>query len=176
MIELEKKWLLKEMPNLEDHGLKLIKSEMFVQTYLGKNERLRAIDSSLSSEVEYQHFTKTPNGNGSSVEDLTILTEEQYATMLENGVSDILKGRVTFHHEESGLNYEVDLLKFEYPRLDIGILEIEFQDKYGTMEDVDAEFTLPDFMSQYVLLDVTGNPNFTNYSLSIARENGEVMI
>jgi len=171
MLEIEKKWLLREIPDLTQYGFKELKKETIFQTYLSESERLRRIASTEHpGKTVYKHFKKTYVAKGACTEEPKDITEEEYTELFNNsGIADLVKGRTTWLDPEGVYEYEVDYIHYRYPDISIGLLEIEFQKNFKTMEEIDAAFKLPDFMDKYVLMDVTGNPKFTNFNLARKR-------
>jgi hypothetical protein len=172
MIELEKKWLLKGTPkNLNELSeFEFVKGEFILQSYLSETERIRYIqDPEGKEDDKYQHFFKTRTGNGSAVEELTSITKQEHLEYHTKAIRELSKTRATFKHLETGLNFELDLIEFELAetgRVNILLLEVEFQDTYNSMAEVDENFVMPDIFEEFVLMDVTDNKNFSNFSLA----------
>ena len=167
-IELEKKWVLKEIPDLTKYGFELIKAEKLVQSYLSKTERLRIISKPGAKIKEYQHQTKTKIAEGQSIEEAKVITEKEYNKYHKLAYKELIKVRRTYLDISNGYTYEIDHLKFASPRVDIILMEVEFQDKFDTLAAVEANFELPVIFDKYVLADVTDNPLYSNYSLAQA--------
>jgi hypothetical protein len=167
MLEIEKKWLMKEVPDFTSLGFKSQGVVQITQTYLNENERLRATTSEWGRKVIYQHFTKTRVGVGSCVEALTDITQEEYEERWRTGIKQVRKSRETWLDPSTGLYYELDQLKFfQANRVNVILLEVEFQDKYKTMEEVNANFVLPDAIDNCMLFDATDNAKMSNYALA----------
>jgi hypothetical protein len=173
MLELEKKWLLKRVPDFESHSFEIVAAEEYLQSYLSKSERLRRIYDILTNDgtVIYQHFTKEKVGPGTSIEAHRTLDEEEYEELHHRAVRELTKARLTVRDPETGYVYELDEFDFNPPHVRILMLEIEFQDKYTTIEEVDYNFRLPSFVQDCVLADVTGLDSCSNWAL--AQEIGE---
>lgn len=167
MIELEKKWLLRGAPNFERLGFERISVEAYVQTYLSKNERIRSIENMLEKEpIKFMHYVKEKIGRGQSLEDFREIDEDEYDELYTKGVRELEKVRLTLKDPKTGLHYEIDEFDFELPRLKLLMLEVEFQDLYSDMDEVDLNFQLPDLIRQEVLADVTGLNSCSNWSLA----------
>jgi hypothetical protein len=167
MLEIEKKWLMKQAPGFTSLGFKSLGMVQITQTYLNENERIRQVISEWGRKTSYQHFTKTRVDIGSCVESLTIITEAEYDAYWLKGIRQVRKTRETWLDPSTGLHYEYDVLKFSSGnRNNILLLEVEFQDKYKTMEEVDANFTLPKEIDDCMLFDATDNPRMSNYALA----------
>jgi len=167
-IELEKKWVLKEVPDLTAYGFEVVKAEKIVQSYLSKEERLRIISKPGSKIKEYLHQTKVKIGEGQSEETSKVITEKEYIKLYKSAYKELTKVRTTYLNLADNFIYEIDHLKFDKPRVDIVLLEIEFQDQFNDMLAVDVNFNLPEIFDKYILADVTDNPYYSNYQLAKA--------
>jgi len=165
-IELEKKWVLKEIPDLTNHNFEFIKAEKIVQSYLSKDERLRIISKPGAKIKEYFHQIKNKIGEGQSIEESKTITEKEYLKLHKSAYKELTKVRRTYLNVADGFTYEIDHLRFVSPRVDILLMEIEFQDKYQDLLEVDTYFELPEFFDKYILADVTSYPEFSNYQLA----------
>ena len=174
--ELEKKWLLTQLPKLPEDEFEILSVQTFSQYYLSPTERVRVIDDhgiKGSNRKWIEHFTKTiPDGNGASIEERTVIKESEYHLLLPYFKKKVEKIRTTWVHIESGLHYEFDYIPLggafsqDNKTSILVILEIEFQEFYMNIEEVNEKFILPSFMEQYVLLDATGLKQFSNYNLA----------
>lgn len=168
-IELEKKWLLKSIPNLtKTEGFQLISRETFRQSYLNSEERLRWTLSTSNTEDKLEYFKKVNISEGKCSEELKTLTEEEYIELVSKQISWLQKVRTTYIGPDS-FKYEFDDIKYrdKNNRSQFMLLEIEFQDKYSDMTEVDSAFKLPEILDPHVMMDVTGNNKFSNYYLSL---------
>lgn len=168
MIELEKKWLLKKplTNELLNHGFKLLSSDLLIQVYLNANQRLRWTVGMHGNPDKFEKMTKVHLENGMSEEGgIEYITQEEYEELLKSKVCWLRKYRTSYLGPD-GYKYEHD--EIHIPKgLVIHVLEVEFQDVYKTMEEVDKFYSLPKIIKDRVIDDVTGNSNFSNYNLSL---------
>jgi CYTH domain-containing protein len=156
-VEIERKFLLKSMPQIESSEV------VDIDQYYFKNngiwERARTWKST-KEEILYIHTIKRSISKGVNIEDEYFLTSEEFESFknkcLENtGSKFISKQRWIYPQNE--LNWEVDLFKCGFNLI---IAEIELPVK-------DYFLKLPDFIKDVMVMEVTGIKEFSNRSLAI---------
>lgn len=157
-LEIERKFLLKALPN------KKYDDKFDIDQYYWKNksgiwERARTYHSEISGD-SYIHTIKKSVSKSVNIEDEKELTLSQFNSFKKKCLSDtnsryISKERYVYNFGE--LKWEVDLFNNGYRLV---IAEIEIPKK-------EYKITIPDYISNVLLLEVTGLKQFSNRSLSI---------
>lgn len=158
-LEIERKFLLKSMPNKKADDI------FSIDQYYFKNksdiwERARTYHSDISGDT-YIHTIKTSVSKGINIEDEREMTLEEFLEFKrkcesrEGESRHICKERHVFN--EGNLKWEVDVFKSGYNLI---IAEIEIPKKT-------FKITFPDYISEVLLLEVTGLKQFSNKSLSL---------
>jgi len=160
-LEIERKFLLKTLPNL--NAKDSIKIE---QLYLKNGniwERLRSWESVKTGERKFIHTIKTSMGKGINMEDEKLVSEEEFNDFKEQCMKfdresrQIFKTRHIYDHPNTKLYWEVDEFHNNYRLI---VAEIEIPNK-------DYKIEMPKYISDVILLEVTGLKQFSNRSLSI---------
>lgn len=159
-IEIERKFLLKSMPIIQPN-------EIFsIEQYYWKNkndiwERARTYHSNINGD-SYIHTIKKSISKGVNMEDEKTLTKAEFESFknicLTKGeqAKFITKERWVYEID-SQLKWEVDKFNNDYHLI---IAEIEIPSK-------NYKITIPNFIEELILLEVTGIKQFSNKSLSI---------
>lgn len=159
MIEIERKFLLKAMPDVLPTEVVKI-DQFYFKNKEGVWERVRQWNSSLYGK-KWVHTIKTKISDFSNEEvekDITKLEYEEFKKECRENKSNsryIKKDR--YIYPDGNLYWEVDIFK---DKCHIIIAEIEIPS-----EDYDLD--IPEFISKKTLLEVSGQKQFSNRSLSI---------
>lgn len=160
-IEIERKFLLKSLPKIEPTDS--IKIE---QLYLKRGiiwERLRSWESTKNGKKKWIHTIKTSVGKGVNLEEEKLVTEDEFKEFkrecLDSSTESrmIYKTRHIYPNPNSKLYWEVDEFHNDYKLI---VAEIEIPQK-------DFKFDIPKYISDLILLEVTGLKQFSNRSLSL---------
>lgn len=158
-LEIERKFLLKTLPNIEPTDS--IKIE---QLYLKKNgvwERVRSWESSSTGRKKWIHTIKTSVSKGINLEDEHKITEKEFESFKSDCLNSALESRRIFKtrhtYEHNNLIWEVDEFHNGYKLI---VAEIEIPKK-------DFKIEIPKWISDLILLEVTGLKQFSNRSLSL---------
>lgn len=156
MIEIERKFLLKSMPDINESE-KIEINQWYMKNDSGIWERIR---SSLSTKkgVYFEHTIKTNISKGVNIEEEKELTQEEFNNLLKNFKKPqcryLSKNRFIFTNGE--LKWEVDFFKNGNHLI---IAEIEIPDE-------NYNLIIPDFIKEKILLEVTGIKQFSSRSLA----------
>ena len=159
MIEIEKKFLLKAMPDVLPTEVVKI-DQFYFKNKEGVWERVRQWNSNLYGK-RWIHTIKTKISDFSNEEiekDITKLEYEEFKKGCRQKKSNsryIKKER--WIYPDGDLYWEVDIFK---DKCHIIIAEIEIPSE-------DYDLNIPEFISKKTLLEVTGQKLFSNRSLSI---------
>jgi CYTH domain-containing protein len=158
-IEIERKFLLKSLPNKTPDEI------IEIGQYYWKNksniwERARTYHSNINGD-SYIHTIKKSVSKGVNLEDEKSLTKHEFESFVNRCFEDvenskyITKERLIY--KDGPLKWEVDVFENGYKLI---IAEIEIPKKT-------YKITIPDFMSEVILMEVTNLKQFSNRSLSI---------
>lgn len=144
-MEIERKFLLKEMPNdLESYDFHIIE-----QAYLTTKPTIR-----VRKEDDNYYMTYKGSGLLSHEEYNLPLTEEAYTTLRKKADGNVItKKRYLIPYEK----YTIELDVFEEPFAPLIIAEVEFP----SVEEAEC-FTVPEWFSK----DVTDDPKYYNANMS----------
>jgi len=155
-IEIERRFLLKKLPNV-----KWTKKLDMIQHYLsdkGADEviRIRSIVERKKRKTiseEYIHTTKTRVTDMAVLEKEVELTYDEYCDLLLASKRNISKYR--YVKKVGKLKWEIDV----FTSLNLIIAEIELPKE-------DYKIKIPEWLSEVILLEVTGMHQFSNSNLS----------
>ena len=159
MIEIERKFLLKAMPDVLPNEVVKI-DQFYFKNKEGVWERVRQWNSSLYGK-RWIHTIKTKISDFSNEEiekDITKLEYEEFKKVCRQNKSNsryIKKERCIY--PDGDLYWEVDIFK---DKCHIIIAEIEIPSE-------DYDLNIPEFIFKKTLLEVTGQKLFSNRSLSV---------
>lgn len=156
-IEIERKFLLKGMPNVEPHEIIDI-NQWYLKNKEGKWERARSWNSNKTG-IKWVHTIKTYISPGVQEEIEKELSEEEFKKFVKKceNTKDaryICKQR-WIYPVDGGLYWEVDMFDTGHHLV---VAEIELPKK-------SAKFTTPDFIKEKILMEVTGMKQFSNKNL-----------
>jgi len=143
-VEIERRWLLKFKPTLDNWDEVIV----ITQYYLSDKRRIRA--SRIIEDVTYELCSKTPvEGSISNIEVEENISREQFNEYLRLANKKISKVR----YKKDG--WEIDV--FIGIRLVIAEFEIQSEDQ---------EIIIPDWLQPFIIKEITGEKEFSNYNLS----------
>ena len=163
-IEIERKFLLKSLPpNITPKDSILIE-----QLYIKRDniwERVRSWESTKTGKKKWIHTVKTNMGKGINMEDEKLITEEEFndfkSNCLKKGNESRQINKIRHIFPEGKLYWEVDEFKSGYKLI---VAEIEIPQK-------DYKVEIPKYISDLILLEVTGLKQFSNRNLSLKITN-----
>jgi CYTH domain-containing protein len=157
MIEIERKFLLKSIPDIKP--TEIIKIKQWYLKVDGIWERARSMESNLYG-IKWIHTIKTRISDSSNIEEEKDLSKDEFDDFVKRckdskqNAKYITKQRRIYPDEE--LKWEVDVFS---QKCHIIVAEIEIP-----TEDYDLQ--IPEFIQKKNLLEVTGMKQFSNRSLS----------
>lgn len=158
-LEIERKFLLKAMPNKEPDDVFLI-DQYYLKNKEGIWERARTYHSEKSGDT-YIHTIKKSVSKGVNIENEKELTKEQFEDFKNNCLSGKFESqfikKVRHVYKEGDLKWEVDKFESGYTLI---MAEIEIPKK-------NFKINFPNYISEVLLLEVTDLKQFSNRSLSL---------
>jgi len=158
-LEIERKFLLKAMPSKKPDDIFII-DQYYLKNKEGIWERARTYHSEISGDT-YIHTIKKAVSKGVNIEDEKELTKEQFEEFKSNCLSGKFESRFISKerhvYKEGELKWEVDKFGNDYRLI---IAEIEIPKK-------NFKISFPDYITEMLLLEVTGIKQFSNRSLSL---------
>lgn len=159
MIEIERKFLLKAMPDLIPTDIIKI-DQFYFKNNKGVWERVRQYNSNVTG-LKWIHTIKNRINELSNEEIEKEISKKEYDKFKAKCYANKLNARhirkERWIYPDGNLKWEVDLFKDNYHLI---IAEIEIPSE-------DYNLVLPEFISKKSLLEVTGMKQFSNRSLSI---------
>ena len=158
MIEIERKFLLKSLPDIEP-GDRIKITQYYFKNADGIWERARQMDSRLKGR-KFVHTVKTRISDMSNDEQEKELTKSEFMAFRRKclrypGSAKMIK-KTRHVYADGELKWEVDLFR-EAATLVVAEIEIPSED---------FDLCIPDFISKKVLLEVTSMKQFGNRSLA----------
>lgn len=159
MIEIERKFLLKAMPDvLPTEKVKI--DQFYFKNVQGIWERVRQWNSNVYGK-KWIHTVKTKISNFSNEEVEKDITKKEYEKFKkrcrQNKSNSRYIKKERFIYLDGDLYWEVDIFK---DKCHIIIAEIEIPSE-------DYDLNIPEFISKKALLEVSGLKQFSNRSLSV---------
>jgi CYTH domain-containing protein len=157
MIEIERKFLLKAIPDLKP--VEVIKIRQWYLKVDGVWERARSMDSNVYG-IKWVHTIKTRISDISNIEeeyDMEKIEFDEFVSICKSSKQNaryITKERRIY--PDGNLKWEVDVFS---QKCHIIVAEIEIPTE-------DYELEIPEFIQKKSLLEVTGLKQFSNRSLS----------
>ena len=155
-LEIERKWLLRKLPVFEfDQKIRII--QHYLDDAAGKRFRLRRSEYMQGSEtvVKYHINSKTEIRKGVAEEYEEEIDLARYSAHLKNDKQLKLIEKTRYVKTINGMKYEFDV----YEDIALVTLEIEFPTE-------NTDIVLDKTVQELVIKDVTGIPEFSNYSLA----------
>jgi hypothetical protein len=163
-IEIERKFLLKSLPP----DIKPKDSILIEQLYIRKNsiwERVRSWESTQTGKKKWIHTIKTNMGKGINMEDEKLITETEFddfkSLCFKTGIESRQINKIRHIFPDGKLYWEVDEFQSDYKLI---VAEIEIPQK-------DYKIEIPKYISDLILLEVTGLKQFSNRNLSLKISN-----
>ena len=157
-LEIERKFLLKAMPDIEP--VEIIKIEQWYwKNHKGIWERARLCNSSTEGEY-YVHTIKKSISKGVNMEDEKFLTKEEYESFIKvckdkNEESKFIS-KDRWVYPDGDLKWEVDMFNNGHHLI---VAEIEIPKK-------SFKVNIPSFIKDKLLMEVTEFKQFSNRNLS----------
>jgi len=157
MIEIERKFLLKSIP--DGKPSETIKIKQWYLKVDGIWERARSMESNISG-IKWVHTIKTRISDSSNIEEERDLSKDEFDDFVKRckgskqNAKYITKQRRIY--PDGDLKWEVDVFS---QKCHIIVAEVEIPTE-------DYELAMPDFIQKKNLLEVTGMKQFSNRSLS----------
>ena len=159
MIEIERKFLLKSMPDILPSEIIKI-DQFYFKNKEGIWERVRQYDSNVNGK-KWIHTIKYRINEMSNEEIEKEISKKEFDKFKTKCYTNKLNARhirkERWVYPDGDLKWEVDLFKDNYHLI---IAEIEIPSE-------DYELNIPEFINKKSLLEVTGLKQFSNRSLSI---------
>lgn len=160
-LEIERKFLLKNLPKFNSKVEKFIIHQIYVKGKGGKVTRYRMtenVDSPIESPQRIYHVCNKKMLSPGVFEEIeSEITRAEFEKMLDLKHRYIIKTRYVYR--ENGLKWEIDV----YHDMKLVMLEVE-------LEDINQKITIPDIIEEQMIVEVTGQRVFSNYNLSIEQE------
>ena len=157
MIEIERKFLLKAIPDLKP--TEVIKIKQWYLKVDGIWERARSMDSNLYG-IKWVHTIKTRISDISNIEEEWDMNKDEFDDFVKHCKSSKQNARFITKerriYPDGELKWEVDVFS---QKCHIIVAEIEIPSE-------DYELEIPEFIQKKSLLEVTGLKQFSNRSLS----------
>ncbi len=157
-LEIERKFLLKKVPEFPaENTIKLYIHQIYVNVD-GVITRFRMTEKLFTDEDrKYVQCNKKLISPGVFEEIESEITKEVFRDMCHKEHSYIVK--IRYVYESNGLKWEVD----EYSDIALVTLEVE-------LDDIEQEITIPDIIKKEIIIEVTGQKEFSNQNLSVKDE------
>lgn len=155
-LEIERKWLLKRLPNW-DYDYVLSIAQYYVENQeTGLPFRLRMSTNTNTGLTSYYHTEKKPISKGVFEETERTLGALEFEELLKQNAAhkEIIKDRHVKLFE--GHKYEIDT----YKNITLTTLEVEFDSE-------NTDITLPDIITIELIMELTGIKEFSNYALAV---------
>jgi CYTH domain-containing protein len=157
-LEIERKFLLKAMPDLPAAEVVQI-DQYYFKNKEGVWERARSWDSNINGK-RYIHTVKKSVSKGVNLEDEKDLTKEQFKKFIAKCKSGVVESRFIkkerWIYPDGNLYWEVDMFNSGHHLI---VAEIEIPTK-------NYKVNIPKFIEDKLLLEVTGLKQFSNRNLS----------
>lgn len=158
-LEIERKFLLKSLPKIEPTQ-KVKIDQYYLKNSSGIWERARTWNSS-NGDSKFIHTVKKNVSKGVNIEDEYDMTIEEFNDFRDKCLSASSESRfikkVRHIYPDEQLYWEVDEFDNDYKLI---IAEIEIPKKT-------FKLTIPNFIKEVMLLEVTGMKQFNNRNLSL---------
>jgi hypothetical protein len=158
-LEIERKFLLKCLPKRREDDIYQIE-QYYLKNSAGIWERARTYHSEINGDM-YIHTIKTSVSKGVNMEDEYQMTKDEFDSFREkcykHGADSKHISKERWIYKDGPLKWEVDKFNSGYNLI---VAEIELPtEKY--------KLTVPQFIKDVMLLEVTGLKQFSNRALSL---------
>ncbi len=154
MIEIERKFLVKEFPGVTVYGARSFIQGYITESYEGTTVRVR-----MAGDKSALTIKGVANSSGLSRTEHEIPIEENKAFEMLN---DLCQGRIIikkrYQVQFHGHTWELDVFDRELKGLMLAEIELKSEDE---------EFELPPWIGE----EVTGNPDYTNACLALGKKS-----
>lgn len=152
MIEIERKFLLKNLPELASN----ISSMMRIVQYYDADTPWRYRKEQWYEDKKYFKQMKEYQGNGKSLEsDMIRISQDEFTEgLIRNTPHFITKVRYDYVVPDPKVKMTID----KFLNIHLLLLEIE-------VPEIDYPVVLPPLLREQIIDEVTGNPNFSNKNL-----------
>jgi CYTH domain-containing protein len=161
--EIERKFLLKKLPNIEYDEVVYMK-QYYLKTGEGYSDRIRRLES--KEGIFYQRTKKKRTGSRINQEKEKEISVEKFNKLKKKAISKIEKFRHIKYDGE--YKWEIDIFK----NLDLVIGEIEIvvegEDNLTEITNKINSFPLPEFIIENLIMEVSDFKPFSNKRLAIA--------
>lgn len=165
--ETERKFLLKSLPNL-NYKTKIITSQYYLVNKeddsvkrISHTKKYSLPDNTMFAE-KFTYVKKVKTSKLTAEEYTKNLTQEEFLLMLKDAKSVIHKTRYII--ESGNETWEID----QFHNIDLVMAEVEIlSDNEQTAEKEISAVNIPDFISDNLIMEVSGVKEFSNYFLSI---------
>ena len=155
-LEIERKWLLKRLPNW-DYDYVLSIAQYYVENKLsGLPFRLRMSTNTNTGQTSYYHTEKKPISRGVFEEIERKLTMQEFEELVQ--LHPVHKAIIKDRHVKlfDGHKYEIDT----YKNITLTTLEVEFATE-------DTQIALAEVITHEMIMELTGIKEFSNYALAV---------
>ena len=155
-LEIERKWLLKRLPNWE-YDCVLSIAQYYVENQVtGTPFRLRQSTNNATGLTTYYHTEKRPISKGVFEETERTLSSSEFEDLLQK--YPVHKAIIKDRHIKlfDGHKYEIDT----YKNITLTTLEVEFNTE-------DTQIALPEIITSELIMELTGIREFSNYALAV---------
>ena len=157
--ELERKFLLKQIPNIE-----YINELNIKQYYLQSKENIvKRIREVITDSAKYYYTEKIYDGLYTEEKEV-LISREEFINFKENAVSSIEKVRKIYY--DGNRNWEIDV----FTNINLIIAELEFISDSSSLDKTNKklnEYLIPDFIKNNMVLEITHMKDFSNAALSV---------
>ncbi len=158
-LEIERKFLLKNVPNFSKKDINRFHIHQIYVEIDGEINRFRMAeelvdDFSVDVDVDYVKCVKKPISVGVFEEIEECISKDVFDEMSKKDHRHISKTRIVY--EENGLKWEIDV----YHSMKLVTLEVE-------LDDIEQKISIPNFIDDLVITELTGKKEFSNYNLSL---------
>lgn len=152
-LEIERKFLLKNVPKFSSGEFKKLIIHQIYVDFGGKINRYRMSEDVDNSTTIYHSCVKKSISHGVFEEIEKEISKIEFELMLDEDHRSIIKTRYVY--KQGDLKWEID----SYHDMKLVTLEVE-------LEDINQKIKIPNIINEQLIVEVTGQKEFSNYSLS----------
>lgn len=157
-LEIERRWLLKCLPN------NVYKEKREISQHYADDGRYRSCTTfidNLRTETKYYLTKKTTISHGVNLEDEVEITGKDFLFGVDKSTKSIFKTR--YIHDYNGLKLEIDAFHFDDKGSSLYIMEVE-------LKEINQIVIVPEFIQNCIIKEITGEKEYSNYNLAISNE------
>jgi CYTH domain-containing protein len=165
-LEIERKFLLRRLPIelLQKYKHETLYITQYYFEIDGIWQRFRISTNRDSGKTKYIHTIKKALRPGVYEEDEKSITKLEFKKLYsEHKENCLVIEKTRYVVKYKGLKFEID----SYENLCLTILEVE-------LPKLSFKFDFPIHLSEEIIMEATGNKNFSNFSLALAHKPGEL--